>query len=82
MSGVLDLSHYKKETTLKDAFLNTYFLSSSFFELENFKYCIPKDCDGDAVCPQQVPQRGSEHCLPTPVFLYYIRYTKSRISTV
>lgn len=49
MSEVLDLSHYKKETTLKGAFLNTYFLSSSFFELENFKYSFPKHCDCVAV---------------------------------
>lgn len=33
---MLDLSHYRKEATLKGALLHAYFLSSSFIELEKF----------------------------------------------
>lgn len=64
-SKVLDLSHYSKETMLKGAFLHTYFLSSSFTELDRFWSLTSQGIMMVTLLTnQQVPQCGFGHCLP------------------
>ena len=64
-SKVLGLSHCRKETTLKGAFLYTYFFSSSFMELGKFWSIAPQRIIMVMLLPhQQIPQCGFGHCLP------------------